>query len=109
MNIGSGDKGKSLSVKEHLNMIRPYLSDIINDYITQREWRIYLTMAMNFFSSKNTEEICTMYSKTDDIEVMMGNETDETIEDFFYSFLQKDYKNLKESMRGSEFVFDSVD
>ena len=29
-----GDKDKNLSPKEHLNMIRPYLSDIINDHKT---------------------------------------------------------------------------
>ena len=26
-----GDKGKNLSIKEYLNMINPYLRDIIND------------------------------------------------------------------------------
>ena len=29
-----GDKGKNLSIKEYLNMIKPYLSDIINDHKT---------------------------------------------------------------------------
>ena len=28
---------KTLSIKEYLNMIRPYLRDIINDYKTQAE------------------------------------------------------------------------
>ena len=28
----SGDKDKNLSLKEYLNMIKPYLSDIINDH-----------------------------------------------------------------------------
>ena len=50
-----------------------------------------------------------MYSKTDNIEVMMGNETDKVIKDLFDSFLQRYKKNLEESMRESEFVFDSVD
>ena len=27
-----GDKGKNLSIKKYLNMIRHYLSDIINDH-----------------------------------------------------------------------------
>ena len=33
-----GDKNKTLSVKEYLNMIRSYLRDIINDHKTQGEW-----------------------------------------------------------------------
>ena len=39
----------------------------------------------------------------------MGNETDEIIEEFFESLLQRYQKLLEESIRGSEFVFDSVD
>ena len=34
-----GDKNKTLSIKEYLNMIRSYLSDIINDHKTQGEWK----------------------------------------------------------------------
>ena len=30
-----GDKGKNLSIKEYLNIIKPYLSDIINDHKTR--------------------------------------------------------------------------
>ena len=36
-----GDKGKNLSIKKHLNMINPYLSDIMNDHETQGKWRIH--------------------------------------------------------------------
>ena len=38
----------------------------------------------------------------------MGNETDEIIEELFESLLKKPQKGLEESMRGSEFDFDSV-
>ena len=40
---------------------------------------------------------------------MMGSETDDIIDELFKSLLQKYQEGLKESMRGSEFVFDSVD
>ena len=36
-----GDKNKILTPNEYLDMIRPYLSDIINDHKTQGKWRIY--------------------------------------------------------------------
>ena len=42
----NGDKGK----------IRPYLSHMINDHRTQRECKIKLTMTINFFSAKDSEE-----------------------------------------------------
>ena len=44
----------------------------------------YLTMAINFFSSIDSEEIRTMHSKTDNIEIMMGSETDEIIENLCF-------------------------
>ena len=40
---------------------------------------------------------------------MIDNETDEIIEKLFESHLQRYQKDLEEKMRGSEFVFDSVD
>ena len=33
-------------------MIRLYLSDMINDHKTRREWKIQLTMSINFFLLK---------------------------------------------------------
>ena len=95
--------------EEYLDIIRPYLSDMINDHKTQSEWKIQLTMQINFISSKDSEETCTMHTKSHNIEIMMGNETDEIIEKLFESLLQNYQKNLEESMRGSEFVFDSID
>ena len=50
-----------------------------------------------------------MYSPSDNIELIMGIETDKIIEDLFDCFLQRYQKGLEESMRGSEFVFDNVD
>ena len=60
-------------------------------------------MTINFFSSKDFEETHTMYSKSNNIEVMMGNETDKIIEELFDSLSQRDHKSLEESMRESEF------
>ena len=85
------------------------IKKITNDSKTQGEWEIHLTMTINFFSSKDSEETCTMYSKSDNIKIMVGNETDKIIEDLFDSFLQRYQSNLEESMRGSEFAFDCVD
>ena len=108
-------------------MIRPYLSDIINDhktlkklrvhsrnevinYVTQYgEWKIQLTMSINFISSKDSDENCNMHTKKDNIEIVMGSETNNIIEELCESLLQKYQEGLEESMRGSEFIFDSVD
>ena len=90
-------------------MIRPYLSDIINDNKTHKklrvhsgnkiidcetqygEWEIHWTMSINFISSKDIGETRNMRTKSDNIEIMMGSETDEIIEKLFNLFC-KDIK-----------------
>ena len=54
-------------------MIRPYLGDITNDHKTQEEWKIQLTMIINFISSKDYDETRTMHTTSDNIEIMIGN------------------------------------
>ena len=49
-----------------------------------------------FFSSKDSEETHTMYTKSRNIEIMIGNKTDEIIEKLFDSLLQNYCKNLEE-------------
>ena len=107
-------------------MIKPYLSDLINKHKTHgsaryhsgnklwiektsSEWKIQLTMSINFTSSKDSDETRTMHTKSNNMEIMVGGETNEIIMDLFESFLQKYQEGLEESMRGSEFVYDSVD
>ena len=36
-----GDKGKNLSIKKYLDVIKRYLSHIINDHKTQGKWRFH--------------------------------------------------------------------
>ena len=48
-------------------------------------------------------------TKSDNIEIMMGSETDEIIEKLFKFLLENYKKDLEESMRGSDFVTDSID
>ena len=90
-------------------MIRSILSNMINGYKTRREWKIQLTMSINFISSKDSDETRNFHTKSNNIEIMMGNETDEIIETCFWSLLQKYQKGLEQSMKGGEFNFDSVD
>ena len=105
----NGDKNKTLSIKKYLNMIKPYLRDIIQDNKTQGELKIQLILIINFISSKDSDEIRTMHKKNNNIEIIMDNETDEIIEKHFESLLQKYQEGLEEKLEVSEFVFDSID
>ena len=66
-------------------------------------------MAINFISCKHSDETRTMHTRSNNVDIMVGSETNEIIKDLFESFLRKYQKGLEESMRGSEFVYDSAD
>ena len=106
-----GDKNKILSLKQYLfYKIIPYLHDMINNHKTLREWKIQLSMKIDFVSSKDySDETRTMSNCSDDIEIIMGNQTDDIIGELIKSFLQRYQENLEKSMKRSEFVFNSVD
>ena len=71
--------------------------------------KIQLTISFNFISSIDSDETLHLCTKSSNIEITMGNETDEIIEKLFEFLLQNYQKDLEESMRWSEFNFDSVD
>ena len=104
-----GDKGKNLSIKKYLKMIKPYLSNKSWVERTSSDWKIQLTMAINFISSKDSDETRTMHTKSNNVEIRIGSETNEIIKELFESSLQKYQAGLEESTRGNEFVYDSVD
>ena len=98
-----------VTIKEYLNIIRQYSRHILNDHKNQGELKISLTVIINFISSKDSDEICTIHAKSNNLEFMMGNGTNEIIKELFESLLQKYQEGLEERKRGSEFLFDSVD
>ena len=98
--------------KKDLNMIRPYLRDLINDHkhTTKlnsnvninandnannsdtpelREWKIQLVTQNNCTSTKNFEDTCTIYSASKPVEVIMGSNTDDAIDGLFDTILQR--------------------
>ena len=46
-------------------------------------------MIINFVSSKDSDESRSMYTNSDNIEIKMGNETDEIVEKNFKYLLQR--------------------
>ena len=104
-----GDKDKTLKISQYLNMIRPYLVDMINDYKNKGEWIIQLSAEINFTSSKSDfDETRIMHTKSDNLEILIGSDTNDVIKDLFRSLLQGYQENLEEKMKGSELDFDSV-
>ena len=66
-------------------------------------------MTINFTSFKDSNETRNMHTKSNNIENMIGNETNEFIKTLFESLLQRHYQELEKSTKGSESIFDSLD
>ena len=68
-----------------------------------------LTIEVSFISLKpGSDETRIMYTRSDNIEMMLGDDNDDIIEQLFESLLQKYEENLQNKMKGSEFEFDGV-
>ena len=47
--------------KEYFSKIKPYLRDMIIEFQKSVTWKVQLTIAINFISSKDVNEECVMH------------------------------------------------
>ena len=98
-----------LAVEEYLNLIEPYLRELINDHKNKGEWKIQLTAQINFISLRpGSDETRVMHTRSANEEFMNGSDMDEIIKELFKFLLQRYQENLQEKMKGSDFVFEGV-
>ena len=79
-------------------MIRPYLRDLINDHkatvelnddTDRAEWKVQLTMQNSCISTKSFEDTCTIYTKSEPVEIFVGSDTKDVIDKLFNTILQR--------------------
>ena len=97
-----------MSLDGCLNKTEIYLRNIIIDLQIFDARKIQLTIALNFISSKDCEEECAMHSNSGNIKISPYSDANDVIEKLFKSLLSKYQDNLETSMKGSYFIFDSV-
>ena len=98
----------SLSFNEYLELIKPYLYDLINVYKPKGEWKLQLSAEISFILQKpNSNEIRIMFTRSTPEEFMIGSETEEVAEKLM-SILQKYQDNLQNKMKGSDFIFNGI-
>ena len=100
---------KLLTIEEYLNLIELYLRELISDHKNKGEWKIQLTVQINFISLRpGSDETHVMHTRSANEEYMNGSDRDEIIKELFRSLLQRYQENLQEKMKGSDFAFDGV-
>ena len=83
------------SIKEYLNLIEKYLRELIEESKLKGEWKVQLTIEVNFISLKpGSDETRIMYTRRDNIEIMFGDNNGDIFEQLFESLLQEYEENL---------------
>ena len=67
-----------IEIKPHQS-IKSYMKDIMNNLKKFDTCKSQLTIAINFISSKDTDEERVMHSKSDNIEIIIHNKADEVM------------------------------
>ena len=99
----------SLSLNEYLELIKPYLYDLINVHKAKGEWKIQLSAEISFISQKpNSNELRVIFTRSIPEEFMIGSETEEVAENLIMSILQKYQDNLQNKMKGSDFILNGI-
>ena len=90
----NGDKNNNLLLDEYLSKIKPYFRNIIIDLQSFDTWKIQLIIAINFISSKGSEEERVMYSTSDNVKFTSYNDANEVVNGLFASLHSKYQDNL---------------
>ena len=84
------------------------MKEFINNSKKSDTWKIQLTIAINFISSKDTDEERVMHLESDNIEIMIYNKAKEVIQELLESLFSRYQTGLEELMKGSDFIFDCI-
>ena len=85
-----------MALKEYLALTEKYLRELIEEYKLKGEWKVQLTIEVNFILLKpGSDETRIMYTRSNNVEIMFGGGNDDIIEQLFESLLQ----NVKKTWR----------
>ena len=82
---------------------------MIDDHKSKDEWKIQLSMQIIFVFFTDANKTHEMYSKSDNITIMKGAETEDIANELFNTFLKRYQEGLETKMRGSSFTFERID
>ena len=84
------------------------MRNIIINLQKSDSWKIQLTIATDFISSKDAEKDCVMHSRSSNLKFKSYNDVTEVVDEVFESLHSRCQGNLGTSVRKSNFLFDSV-
>ena len=96
------------SLEEYFSKIKPYLENMIANYISIGEWKLHLTISIRFISSKNPEQFRIRHSYSENNETMSGTDINDVVINLLTT-LKENYINDLSRMEGSEYHFERIE
>ena len=82
------------SLEEYLSKIKPYLENMITNYISIGEWKIQSTISTKFTSSRNPEQFHIRHSYSENIEIMIGSDINDAVNNLLITLKENYFKDL---------------
>ena len=89
---GGNEPRKPKAQRKHKKQSKDnIIKDLRNQFRLKKSdtWKIKLTLAINFMSSKNIDEKLVMHSKSDNIKIVIYDKADEVIRECFELHLSR--------------------
>ena len=84
-------------------------NDMIVDCKSKGEWKMQLVMRVIFVSFIDKNETQIMHTKSDNVKIMNGTDTDNAIIELINSFTKRYQEGLETKMKGSIYISERVD
>ena len=104
----NGDKDRSLTITFNFLKVESFLYDLIDFYKTIGEWKIQLSMQVNFITDNNDDKGLILHTKSDNVEIMRGIDTKTIVTKLFDTLKQRYQEDLETKMDASSYIFDRV-
>ena len=89
----NGDKDRSLAIS--LMKVGPFLYDLIDFYKENGEWKIQLSMQVNFISDNNDDKGLILHTKSNNVEIMRGNDSKTIVTELYDTLKQRCQEGLR--------------
>ena len=104
-----GDKDGKLSLYEYFDNIKLHLKDMIYYYKSKGEWKMQTVMRTIFISFIDRNKTQLMHTKSDNVEIMTGTDTNEAINELINYFTKRYQEGLETKMKGSRYILENID
>ena len=104
----NGDKDRSSSITLYFLKVEPFLYDLIDFYKTISEWKIQLSMQVNFIADNYDDKGLILHTKSDNVEIMRGIDTKTIVTKLYDTLKQRYQEGLEMKMDASNYIFDRV-